>query len=456
MRANPFSSAAVLLTAGLLAPAVALGQTTTPAGANKPSADTRLTLYNQGPAAVWQMRDLSLENGSQTIAWPDAPQLLPESLWLAGEGVTLQSATVNGAANASPAAMLARRVGQSVTLLPVAGGEPREATLVSAAGSTAVVRVEDRFELVGENSAWRIVWPAENDTGLRLRVQADSAGRQPVTLTYQRGGINWHASYSGHYDAQEDKLTLQSLAAVENSSGGPVRADSLALIAGDVARTGGQRPPRPMMMARAEAADSAAAPQQAGSYYRYTLDAPLDLASGSTQVIALMDAQTFDVEREYRIENPWYGRDAGTQRDHAEIRLSFDNGSGLPLPAGSARIYGGGSSSAILLGEDRIGNTPDGAPVTLTLGQAFDITAERRVVESSQEGNEHRQTVEVTLRNARSKAATVTVVENLPNGAKIVSESAEHASKTAREATWKVNVPGEGEATLTYTVAWTA
>ncbi len=451
MRTNSSFSAAFLLTAGLLAPTVALGQTAT--GAEKPSADTALTLYNQGPAAVWQTRELTLENGPQTLGWPDAPQLLAESLWLAGEGVTLEAATVPGIADSSPAAMLARRVGQSVTLLPVAGGEPREATLVSAAGSTAVVRVDDRFELVDGDSAWRIVWPADDDTGLQLQVHADSAGRQPVTLAYQRGGINWQASYSGRFDAQDGSLALQSLAVIENSSGGSVQAARLALIAGDVARTTGEQPPRPMMMARADVAASEAAPQQAGSYYRYTLDAPLDLASGSTQAVALMDAQTFDVEREYRIENRWYAGDT-TQRNHAEVRLRFDNASGQPLPAGPVRVYSGGPS-VMLLGEDRIGNTPDGAPVTLTLGQAFDITAERRAVESSQQGNERRQTVEVTLYNARREAVSVTVAEHLPDGADIVSESIEHESKTAREATWEVKVPGKGETTLTYTVAWT-
>jgi hypothetical protein len=341
-------------------------------------------------------------------------------------------------------------VGQSVTLIPADGGKPRQATLVSVAGSTAVVRVNERFELIDSNSALRIAWPAESDAGLQLTVHADKAGRQPVTLAYQRDGITWHASYTGRYGAKAGTLTLQSLAVIENTSGDPAQADHLALIAGDVARAKGGAP-RPMLMARAATAESFAAPQQAGGYYRYTLDTPLDLESGATRVMALMGARVLDSKREYRIENAWYTGDS-IQRDHAKIRLSFKNSTGLPLPAGPVRVYG--QSKAMLLGEDHIGNTPIGAPVTLTLGQAFDITAEHRVVKSSGKGDKHRQTVEITLYNARRGAVTVTVVEHLPKDAEIVSESAGHESKTAGKAIWEVGVPGEEKTTLTYTVTW--
>lgn len=442
---------ALFLAAVLLAPAVVLaanGQ----GNAETQTADTAITLYNQGPAVVWQTRELSLNSGIQTLVWPSTPtQLLPESLWLAGDGVMLEAATVNGAASNNPTAMLAARVGQSVTLLPADGGKPRQATLMSVAGSTAVVRVDDRFELIDSNSALRIAWPAESSTGLQLTVHADNAGRQPVTLAYQRGGITWHASYTGRYAAKEGTLTLQSLAVIENTSGDPARADHLALIAGDVARTAGGAP-RPMLMARAATVESFAAPQQADGYYRYTLDTPLDLESGATRIVALMGAQVLDSEREYRIENVWYTGDT-IQRDHAKIRLSFKNSTGVPLPAGPVRVYG--QSQAMLLGEDHIGNTPVGAPVALTLGQAFDITAARGVVKSSRQGDKHRQTVEITLHNARREAVTVTVVEHPPKGAEIVSESAEHESKTASKAIWEVGVPGKGETTLTYTAAWT-
>lgn len=442
---------ALSLAAALLAP-IMLWAANSQANTAAQTTDTSITLYNQGPAVVWQTRALCLASGTQTLVWPSAPtQLLPESLWLAGDGVTLEAATINDAASNNPLAMLAERVGQSVTLLPTGGGEPRQVTLVSVAASTLVVRSNGRFELIDRNAGWRITWPAERDIGLQLTVHAEKAGRQPVTLAYQRGGITWHASYTGHYDPQASTLTLQSLAVIENTSGGPVQADQVALIAGAVARVAGGAP-RPVLMAQAAAAKASTAPQQTGGYYRYTLNTSLALESGATRVIALMAPQTLEVERDYRIEYAWY---TGTTRprQHAEIRLNFKNSTSLPLPAGPVRVYA--QAKTMLLGEDRIGNTPVGAPVTLTLGRAFDITAQRRVIKSREQGDKHRQTVEVTLYNARHAPVTVTVVAHLPQGAEIIAESAEHQAKTATQATWAVGVPATGKTTLTYTVAWT-
>lgn len=413
--------------------------------------DTALTLYNQGPAVVQQTRRLQLQQGRQTIVWPSAStRLVAQSLWLAGDGVRLVEALVP-AGEVGPQAMLARREGRSVTLVSSDGETRREATLVSVSGSNVIVRVDDRLEyLDGEH--WRITWPATHTDGaLQLSVQAQASGEQPLTLTYQRGKVNWQASYTGQYDAEQGRLTLQSLAVVHNGANAPVQADQVALVAGNVNRTAGPNAPQPYMMARAASAKAVSGPQQAGGYYRYELAQPLALPAGATRVLALMDAQSVAVSREYRIEGSWY-RGSADQRTHATIRLTFDNTTGKPLPAGPVRIYGHGQ--AMLLGADKIGNIPVGAPVTLRLGQAFDVTARRRVTASSESGKTHKRSMQITVYNARDEATRVTLAEALPQGARIVSESDEHVRKSARQALWKLQVPADGKTQLSYTVQW--
>lgn len=440
--------------AALALPAIALGQNTA-----TPAANTALTLYNQGAAVVGQSRQAYLDAGRQVLSWPGMPQqIVADSLWLAGDGVILNAATVSGQPDTDPLGLLQQRIGLPVTLLPTDDDkEPRQATLVGISDTRAVVRIDDRLQLIDmDRGEWRIAWPApqgrSSPTALQLTITAEQAGMQSLTLAYQRPAVNWHASYTGRYDAEQGTLKLQALAVISNASGSPIEAGQVALVAGDVARTS-EPQPRPMMMVRAAVADMAMAAEKTagGGYYRYELEGGINLDAGATQLLPLMQAQTLQVEQTYRIEGQWH-RFGTAQRTHATIRLQFENSSGQPLPAGPVRIYG--QAPAMLLGEDQIGNIPAGAPVTLTLGQAFDITAERHLLKASREDDTHSRMIEITVFNARDKAATATLVEHLPEGAEITSESIKHERKTARKAVWTVTVPAGGETALTYSIRW--
>jgi len=436
----------------VLAALLGLSASAAVANAKNGGSDIALTVYNNGPAVVWETRAQKLEQGTQTIGWPQIPaQLIPESLWLAGDHAALVAATIDNGL-AGPNELLAQRIGKSVTLLSTSGERRRKGTLVSLGDNAVVVRIKNQLELINDNSGWRLAWPAPQDgnTELQLTIHADQAGSQPLTLAYQRDGVNWHASYTGRLDAAQNTLTLQSLAVLENNGDAPLQGDQVALIAGDVARSNRPRPLRAMAVAKA---DSFAAPEAeaAGNYYRYRLQQPAAVPAGATQVLALLPAQQIDVERTYRIESGWY-RGMRKQRNHASVRLKFANTTGQPLPAGPVRVYG--HEPAMLLGEDRIGNIPDGAPITLELGRAFDITSERHVIASSHDGKQYEQTLKVTVYNARGDAVEVKLIEHLPQGAEIVDESSAHASQRDGRATWQLQVPGQGETSLTYTVRW--
>lgn len=437
----------------LAMPAIALAQVQ---DRTTSATNTALTLYNEGAAVVQQTRDVRLDAGRQSLSWPGAPlQLLPNSLWVAGDGVALNSATIAGSINNSPMALLASHIGEPVTLLSGDDNDDaRQAVLISVSANNAVVRVGDRLEMIDLNGDWRIAWPAgeaaPDRSALQLTVTADNAGAQPLTLIYQQPGLNWHASYTARYDASAQTLALQSLAVISNNGRDSVHADQVALIAGDVNRSSSV--PRPMFMARSASAAAVRkvpeAVKTAGGYYRYELDEPVDLAAGATQLLPLMNAQVLEVGREYYIGDHM----ARGQRIHARIRLHLENTAGKPLPAGTVRVYG--STPIALLGEDRIGDTPKGAPVTLSLGEAFDITAVKHVVKDENEGETHRRTVEITVFNASDKAVNVTVAQRLPKDADILSESIDHQRKTPYMAEWAVSVPATSKNILTYALRW--
>jgi hypothetical protein len=108
-----------------------------------------------------------------------------------------------------------------------------------------------------------------------------------------------------------------------------------------------------------------------------------------------------------------------------------------------------------LIGEDRTEHTPEGETVTLTLGEAFDITVLRRQTAFIQsglpEGVSERSWV-IDVKNARDQPATVRLVEVVPGEWTMLAESASHEKETADRLVWRLEVPAKGAAELTYRI----
>ena len=96
--------------------------------------------------------------------------------------------------------------------------------------------------------------------------------------------------------------------------------------------------------------------------------------------------------------------------------------------------------------------------IRLQLGNAFDVTAERRQTDYRRlnEGKDEPERSEsawaITVKNAREEAVTVRVRETLPGDWQILEESAAHTKASADAAVWQVLVPAKGSAQLTYRV----
>jgi hypothetical protein len=111
------------------------------------------------------------------------------------------------------------------------------------------------------------------------------------------------------------------------------------------------------------------------------------------------------------------------------------------------------SGSRQLLGEDRIDHTPAKETVELTVGNAFDIVAERvRTKSEKLADNLYRSTFEITIRNHRKDDVVVEVLESVGGYWEVVSESLPHRKVSASELAFDVPVPKDGETILVYTV----
>jgi hypothetical protein len=139
------------------------------------------------------------------------------------------------------------------------------------------------------------------------------------------------------------------------------------------------------------------------------------------------------------------------------VFLEFDNQGGelgKPLPAGVIRVYAKDSRGAAqFVGEDRIEHTAKNEPVRLKLGEAFDITAERKQMAFKRVADNVTESAwRIEVRNAKDEAVTVKVQELLPGDWEILQESQSHTKESARMASWQVAVPAGGSTRLEFTV----
>ena len=131
---------------------------------------------------------------------------------------------------------------------------------------------------------------------------------------------------------------------------------------------------------------------------------------------------------------------------------------GMPLPKGVVRVYKKDSAgNAQFVGEDRIDHTPKNEKVRLKLGDAFDVTADKKQTDFKRRDTYspwsyvYESAYEIVLKNAKKEAVTVIVREPVPGDWSMLEQSP-HAKVAAGTAEWRVQVPAEGSATLKYRV----
>ena len=201
--------------------------------------------------------------------------------------------------------------------------------------------------------------------------------------------------------------------------------------------------------------------QEFADLHLYKVPGKVSLADQQTRQVILLPTARLSVDREYVSEAgiAIYRVTSEPQPTHPHVRLRFRNappdGDG-PLPAGVVRVFAmAADGTPWLLGEDRIGHTPAGATVTLTPGEAFDVTVLRRQTEFVSTGlpegtSESAWTIEV--KNARDEPASVGLVEVVLGDWIILAESAPHETQTADRLAWRLSVPAKGTAELKYRI----
>ncbi|HSH72791.1 MAG TPA: DUF4139 domain-containing protein [Methylophilaceae bacterium] len=442
--------------------------------------EVAVTIYNDNLALVKDQRKIKLKPGVNSLALRDvSAQIRPET-------ALLRSLTAPGGLSVleqnfdfdllTPQKLLEKYVGKTVGIVrmnPATGVETTEQAQVLSANNGVVLKIGDRIEtgIPGRITYSDVPANLRDRPTLVVQLQNKTPAEQNVELSYLTSGLGWKADYVAELNASEDKLDLSGWVTLTNTSGTSYRNAKLQLVAGDVNRV--HEPMRPAMMEqmRMKTMDMAAAAPMAEEglleYHLYTLDHPTTIAESQTKQVALLSASGVPARKDLVLRGAdyYYQSSYGDlgQKMKVGVYVEFDNKEasklGMPLPKGIMRVYKKDSTgNAQFVGEDNIDHTPKNETVRLKLGEAFDVTADKKQTDFKRlpnpaKGNSlYESAYEIVIKNAKKERVTVNVQEPIPAEWKIIKESHPSVKATSNTAVWKVEVPAEGKTTLTYRV----
>jgi hypothetical protein len=474
-RINKFLFAVVLCCTGITATVAQTSEQTTTA---RDRQSVNITVYNSNLGLVRETRRLTLPQGQIALRFADVTaQIRPETVHLASltAPASLRILEQNYQYDLlNPGKLLDKFVGKEITLVMrryqnnTETFEPVQATLLSNNGGQ-VWRIngqivinpanitEMRFPDLPKNlvATPTLVWDLENR----------ESGSQSVEASYLTAGMNWRADYVLLVNADDTKGDLQGWVTLTNASGATFEDARLQLVAGDVNRVSDERTyALGGAMARKEmSSDSQFQEQGFFEYHMYTLQRPTSIRDNETKQVSLLEAAGFEVKKEFVLNGQHYyyaGYNSPGQpiKEKVGVYIQFRNSQpnklGMPLPAGTIRLYKkDDKGNQQFIGEDKIDHTPKDEDVRVKVGDAFDIVAERKQTDYKVIArNVYEYAYEIKIRNHKDGPVTVVVNEPIGGDWEMLSSTFEARKTAAFAAQFNVPVAKDGESVLSYRV----
>lgn len=437
-----------------------------------------ITIYNQNLALVKDTRKIKLDRSLNRLAWREVSAKMrsetallrnltqPDGFKLIEQNFDFDLLT--------PQKLLEKYTNREITVIrtnPATGEETREKATVLATNNGVVLKFADRIEtgVPGRIAFSGVPENLRDKPTLVATFMNPAKGQNELELSYLTGGLSWRADYVAELNAEDSHIDLNGLVTLTNQSGAAYPNAKLQLVAGDVNRV--SRPERSYLnksrVAMAQKMDMGEAMQEESlfEYHLYTLQFPTTLADNQTKQVALMSATQVPIEKEFLLQGHDYYysgqyNDIGSKLKTG-VFIKFQNkgkGLGIPLPKGIMRVYKKDQKGNVqFVGEDNIDHTPDREHIRLKLGDAFDITAEKKQTDfkrlkSSKNTYLYESAYQITLKNAKKEPVTVTVREPIPGDWQVLNESQSHEKVSAYRVEWKVTIPPKSKKTLDYRV----
>jgi len=440
--------------------------------------DLAVTVYNSNIALVRDVRQLQLPSGTFRLKFMDI-------------AATVNPATVHFRSLTEPEKVSVLEQNYEYDLL-----EPnkllnkyvgKELTLVRTYMDNGTTKHEEiKAILLANNNG--PVWKIGNDivTGaygesyrfpevpanlydrptLLMSLENTGSRKQTIETSYLANSLSWNADYVLTVARDDKSADLDGWVTLINNSGTAFHNAKLQLVAGDLNRVANARDVTRLetfAKAQAVAAPSQFQQENFSEYHLYSLGRRTSVEDKETKQISLLEGSNVPVEKLFVVNGQnFYYRNAQNPgsplKDPVQVFYKFKNeekaGLGIPLPGGNLRVYQKDSKGGLLfIGEDHIDHTPKDEFVTVKIGNAFDVVAERKQTDFKKIADRvYEMEFAITLRNHKDAPINVQVNEPIGGDWEILSSTYPATKTAAFAAQFNVPVKPNGESVLTYRI----
>ncbi len=442
--------------------------------------EVAVTIYNDQLALVKDLRSVRLNSGFNKLAFRVvSAHMRPETALLRSldypDGFQLIEQNFNFDL-LTPQKLLEKYVGKKVRVVkthPKTGKETYLDAVVLSVNNGVVLRIGEQIEtgIPGRIVFDEVPGNLRDRPTLVLQLNSSTSEQQKLQLSYLTSGLSWKADYVAELNQTDDFVDLTGWVTLTNQSGTTYKNANLQLVAGDVNRVQNElvRASRKLDMVAADALAEESNMVEEGlfEYHLYTLQRPTTISDNQTKQVSLLSATKIPVKKEFLLKGQdyYYHSSYGSigQKLKVGVFVEFNNDEasnlGMPLPKGVVRVYKNDKSgNAQFVGEDHIDHTPKNEEVRLKLGDAFDITADKKQTNFKKAhalgkyNYAYMASFEIELKNAKNEEVEVVVHEPIPGDWKMKKQSHTHEKVASGTAEWKIKVPAESKTILTYEV----
>jgi hypothetical protein len=440
--------------------------------------DLAVTVYNSNIALIRDVRQLQLPSGTFRLKFMDI-------------AATVNPATVHFRSLTEPEKVGVLEQNYEYDLL-----EPnkllnkyvgKEVTLVRSYMENGTTKREEiKATLLANNNG--PVWKIGNDivTGvygesyrfpevpanlydrptLLMSLENSGSRKQSIETSYLANNLSWNADYVLTVGRDDKAADLDGWVTLVNNSGTAFHNAKLQLVAGDLNRLPQRDQYRAMeMVANAPAAKAAGGfvQENFSEYHLYSLGRRTSVEDKETKQISLLEGSGVPVEKLFIVNGQnFYYRNAQNPgsplKDPVMVFYKFKNeekaGLGIPLPGGNLRVYQKDSKGGVLfIGEDHIDHTPKDEFVSVKIGNAFDVVAERKQTDFKRLADRlYEMEFAITLRNHKDIPINVEVNEPIGGDWEILNSTYPAKKTEAFAAQLNVPVKPNGESVLKYRI----
>jgi hypothetical protein len=435
--------------------------------------DLALTVYNSNIALVRDVRQITLAAGDSRLKFMDiAASINPATVHFRSltEPAKVSVLEQNYEYDLlDPSKLLQKYVGREVTM--IRGDQEVKATLLSENGGQVWKIGNDIVTNIGYNS---LRFPSVPDNlyerpTLLWSLQNSGALKHKVEASYMASNMSWSADYVLNVAKDETIGDLDGWVTLVNHSGTAFKNAQLQLVAGDVHR---ELPINgrdfEQMASKAQAVNAALggvpfAQESFSEYHLYSLNRRTSIFDQESKQISLLNASHFPLRKVFVVNGQSYyyrsmAQPGAPLKDPVQVFYKFKNeeksGLGMPLPAGTIRVYQQDSrGGSLFAGEDHIDHTPKDEEISLHIGNAFDIVAERKQTDYKRVADRlYEFEYEITLRNHKAIPVSVEVNEPIGGDWEMVNSSYKYTKTAAFAAQFDVPVDKDGTSVLKYRV----